>query len=81
MSDFDKTIEAFVTGLTCGHCVASVTEELEEIPAVESVSVDLVKDGQSKVTIKTTAAVDDDAIREAVTEAGYELVSIVRNDY
>ncbi len=81
MSDFDKTIEILVTGLTCGHCVASVTEELEEIPAVDSVDVALVKDGESKAVITTSGPVDDDAIREAVLEAGYELVSIARNNY
>ncbi len=78
MEDFDKTIEVYVTGLTCGHCVASVTEELEEIGTVQAVDVSLVKDGESKAVITATGPVDDEAIREAIVEAGYELTRIVR---
>jgi len=33
-----------VTGMTCGHCVTSVTEEVQEIPGVEDASVDIVWD-------------------------------------
>lgn len=78
MSTFDPTIVLNVTGLTCGHCVASVTEELEEIDGVASVSVELVKDGVSQVTVTATGPIDDAAFRDAVIEAGYELESISR---
>ncbi len=59
-----------VTGMTCGHCVASVTEEVTEVPGVLDVHVDLAA-GLLTVTGDATA----DAIRGAVQEAGYELVS------
>lgn len=79
MSDFDRTTELYVTGLTCGHCVASVTEELEEINGVKNVDVILVKGGESKVTVVTDTAIDDEAYRDAIQEAGYELVRISRD--
>lgn len=59
-----------VTGMTCGHCVASVTEEVTEIPGVESVEVDLPS---GAVTITSAEPLDDDAVRAAVQEAGYQL--------
>ncbi len=79
MTEFDRTIELSVTGLTCGHCVSSVTEELEEIRGVKNVEVILVKDGTSKVTVLTDTPLDDDALRDAVAEAGYQLTAITRD--
>ncbi len=60
-----------VTGMTCEHCARSVTEELERLPEVASVTVDLA-DG--RVTVVSEGALADGAVREAVAEAGYELV-------
>jgi copper chaperone len=62
-----------VAGMTCGHCVASVTEELQELPGVAEVNVDLVAGGTSTVTVTSTQPLDDDAVQEAVEEAGYQL--------
>ena len=59
-----------VTGMTCGHCVASITEEVQEIPGVQDVAVDLLT---GAVTITSTEPLDDDAVRGAVEEAGYQL--------
>jgi copper chaperone CopZ len=59
-----------VSGMTCHHCVASVTEELSEIAGVESVDV-VLDSGQ--VTVTSAAALDRDAVEAAVTEAGYAL--------
>jgi len=59
-----------VTGMTCGHCVASVTEEVQEVPGVESVDVAL---DTGAVTVTSSQPLDDDAIRAAVEEAGYQL--------
>ncbi|WP_041625238.1 heavy-metal-associated domain-containing protein [Stackebrandtia nassauensis] len=59
-----------VTGMTCGHCATSVTNELNRVPGVETVSVD-VEGGT--VTIGSTTALDDEAVRAAVDEAGYQL--------
>ncbi len=64
-----------VTGLTCGHCVASVTEELSELAGVDSVDIELNKGGASVVTVTSAAALDLDQVRAAIVEAGYELVT------
>jgi len=64
-----------VTGMTCGHCVASVTEEVSAIDSVEGVSVELVNGGASVVRVTSAAPVSDEQIRAAVTEAGYTLVT------
>lgn len=79
MATIDRTVDLSVDGMTCGHCVASVTEELKEVPGVAIVSVELVSGGTSKVTVHTDTGVDDDAIREAVSEAGFDLVGIARD--
>ncbi len=59
-----------VTGMTCGHCVSSVTEEVREIPGVHEVDV-VLKTGALTLTIDRD--IDYDAVRDAVHEAGYEL--------
>lgn len=59
-----------VTGMTCGHCVASVTEEVQEIPGVGSVDVTLET---GTLTITSAEPIDETAVRSAVEEAGYHL--------
>jgi len=59
-----------VTGMTCGHCVASVTEEVQEIPGVQDVSV-ILETGA--VTVTSEQVLDDAAVKAAVEEAGYQL--------
>ena len=59
-----------VQGMTCGHCVSSVTEEVQEIPGVEQVDVVLET---GAVTVASSQALDDAAVRAAVEEAGYQL--------
>ena len=59
-----------VTGMTCAHCVASVTEEVGEVPGVTAVQVDLPT-GTVRVTSIAELATDD--VRAAVLEAGYTL--------
>jgi copper chaperone len=59
-----------VTGMTCGHCVASVTEEVQELPGVQDVDVVLES---GAVTVTSTEPLDESAVRSAVEEAGYQL--------
>jgi copper chaperone len=59
-----------VTGMTCGHCVASVTEEISEIDGVTDVAVDLPT---GIVTVTSSAPVERADVRAAVEEAGYQL--------
>jgi copper chaperone len=74
MTDSDETITAeyTVSGMTCGHCVSSVTEEVGALDGVRSVEVDLPS---GKVTVTSAGALDRDAVRAAVSEAGYQLVA------
>lgn len=60
-----------VSGMHCGHCVSSVTEELQELEGVQDVAVDLNKDGVSVVTITSASGLDPTEISEAIAEAGY----------
>ena len=61
-----------VTGMTCGHCVSSVTEEISEIAGVSDVAVDLAT---GAVTVTSAEPLSDSAVRGAVEEAGYQLVT------
>ncbi|MBN9607949.1 MAG: heavy metal transporter [Actinobacteria bacterium 69-20] len=63
-----------VTGMTCEHCVASVTEEVTALPGVTGVSVDLVSGGESAVHVTSETPLDRGAVAGAVEEAGYQLV-------
>ncbi|MBJ7521247.1 MAG: heavy-metal-associated domain-containing protein [Solirubrobacteraceae bacterium] len=66
-----ETREYTVTGMTCGHCVSSVREEVGEIAGVDTVDVDLAS---GRLTV-TGDDVSDDAVRRAVADAGYEVSS------
>ena len=66
----NRTSEYTVTGMTCGHCVASVTEELQEISGVTDVQVDLATGG---LHFTSEQPVSDADVRAAVEEAGYQL--------
>jgi copper chaperone CopZ len=64
-----------VSGMTCGHCVSAVTEEVKAIPGVTDVSVDLVAGGTSGLTLRAEQPVTDDIVAAALDEAGdYHLV-------
>jgi copper chaperone len=65
--------DVLVNGMTCSHCVMSVTEEITAIDGVENVSVDLNAGGTSRVTIHSAAPIDAARVRAAVEEAGYAL--------
>ncbi|MFC0548321.1 heavy-metal-associated domain-containing protein [Kutzneria chonburiensis] len=60
-----------VQGMTCGHCVSSVTEEVTDVAGVSHVDVDLAT---GRLTVVSDADVPAADIRAAVEEAGYQLV-------
>lgn len=70
-----ETLKVSIDGMTCGHCVSSVTEEISAIEGVEKVDVDLNAGGISTATITSSKPIDEAAVGEAVAEAGYTLVS------
>jgi copper chaperone len=61
-----------IKGMTCGHCVNSVSAELGRLPGVADVEVDLTA---GTATVTSDRPLDEKAVRDAVDEAGYELVT------
>lgn len=62
-----------VAGMTCEHCGQTVRSALEQLPGVQSVEVDLVPAGASRMTVTSAAPLEWDRVRDAVADAGYEL--------
>ncbi|WP_319460535.1 copper ion binding protein [Micromonospora sp. RTP1Z1] len=60
-----------VQGMTCGHCVNSVSAEVGAIPGVSDVQVDLAS---GRVSVTSESPLDTDTVRAAMDEAGYDLV-------
>jgi copper chaperone len=60
-----------VPGMTCGHCVGAVQTEIEKVPGVETVDVDLA----AKAVVVTGTTIDLAAVWAAVEQAGYEAVA------
>jgi copper chaperone CopZ len=60
-----------VSGMSCGHCEGAVSGEISEIPGVSSVKA-VASTGE--VTVVSAAPLDEEAVRSAVDEAGFELV-------
>ena len=70
MATFQQTFQ--ITGMTCGHCVAAVKEEVGAIADVTDVAVDL---DSGRVTVDSARVVTTAEMAFAVDEAGYELAS------
>jgi copper chaperone len=66
------TTNRTVIGMTCGHCVAAVTDEVGKIEGVTAVEVDLAT---GLVSVTSDGPIDDEAFAAAVDEAGYEVGS------
>lgn len=62
-----------VAGMTCGHCVSSITEELSALDGVEAVSVDLQPGAVSTVVVTASRPLGGNEVRAAVEDAGYTL--------
>ncbi|GGL70442.1 putative metal-binding protein [Streptomyces fumigatiscleroticus] len=60
-----------VSGMSCGHCEGAVSGEISRIPGVTSVKA-VASAGE--VTVVSAAPLDEEAVRTAVDEAGFELV-------
>ncbi|MER7402518.1 heavy-metal-associated domain-containing protein [Streptomyces sp. NPDC000070] len=59
-----------VSGMSCGHCEGAVSGEISQIPGVSSVTA-VASTGE--VTVVSATPLDDEAVRTAVDEAGFEL--------
>ncbi|MDR1187600.1 MAG: heavy-metal-associated domain-containing protein [Bifidobacteriaceae bacterium] len=62
-----------VEGMTCGHCVKAVKEEVGGLPGVSAVEVELVPEGVSTVLVTSADPLDAGAVAAAIDEAGYRL--------
>lgn len=62
-----------VRGMTCDHCVIAVTEEISALEGVIAVDIELVVNGNSRVTVASEHLLDPNLVSAAVDEAGYEL--------
>lgn len=67
----NKTLQ--LEGMTCGHCVASVTKELEKVPGVSEVAVELAS---QSARINAEDSVTEAQLAAAIDEAGYKLISV-----
>ncbi len=63
-----QELQYTVSGMSCGHCKAAVTEQVEQVAGVGAVEIDL----DTKAVVVRGAGLSDDAVREAIREAGYE---------
>jgi copper chaperone len=70
-----STTTISIDGMTCGHCVDAVTEELKAIEGVQTVSIQLNKGGISTATVRSESQLDPAQVGEAVAEAGYTVVA------
>ena len=64
-----------VDGMTCGHCVSAVTQELNKLDGVSDVEITLGGQEPSRVAIESASELDQDLINAAISEAGYEMVA------
>jgi len=64
-----------VAGLTCGSCASRVTTAVGAIDDVTDVQIDLVSGGTSTITILSNQPIPSAAVRSAVEQAGYQLIS------
>lgn len=72
-SHMTHTTEFQVTGMSCGHCEASVRSEVEKIAGVETIRVDATS---GSLVIGSSQPVSDSDVLAAVDEAGYEAVRV-----
>lgn len=69
-----STIDLTVTGLTCNHCVMTVSRAVAGVAGVSGVNVDLVANGESTVHVQSEDGIDVQAVETAVESAGYTVV-------
>lgn len=63
-----QTLRYTVTGMSCAHCKSAVSQEVLAVEGVQSVDVDL----DTKLVVVQGDSLDDEALRAAIVEAGYE---------
>lgn len=69
-----STTDFTVTGLTCNHCVMTVSRAVATVPGVSGVTIDLVANGESTLHVQSNVDVDSSAVANAVEASGYHVV-------
>ena len=69
-----STTDFTVTGLTCNHCVMTVSRAVAVVPGVSGASIDLVPNGESTLHVDAADGVEAPAVEAAVEGAGYHVV-------
>lgn len=69
-----STTDFTVTGLTCNHCVMTVSRAVATVPGVSGVTIDLVANGESTLHVQSNEDVDSSAVVNAVEASGYHVV-------
>lgn len=65
-----------VDGMSCEHCERAVTAELSRLPGTSTVEVEMAEGSPARVTVTSAAPLDEQAVRAAVDEAGYDLLGV-----
>ena len=65
-----------VSGLSCSSCVDAITKKLAALQGVEGVRIELVSGGLSTVAVSSVRPIDDEQIREAIDDAGFDVVDV-----
>ena len=66
-----ETLSYKVRGVHCAHCVAAIKQEVAAVAGVEWVEVDL----EAKTVTVSGSALDDERLRAAIDEAGYDVAA------
>jgi Cu+-exporting ATPase len=73
MKEFPMTKHIHIEGMSCAHCSSSVDKALRALPGVSAVQVDLAS---KTATVETDGKLSDEAMKQAVTDIGYDVTSI-----
>ena len=71
VTDMAATIQLAIKGMTCASCAGRVEKSLLKVPGVLSASVNLATE---QVSLTLLPATEDRALKQAVADAGYELI-------
>ena len=77
--DAPRSVQLKVDGLVCAFCAQGISKKLRKMDATDEVLVNL-ENGLVAVTLKPDQDISDEALREALTDAGYSVRSIERHD-
>ena len=70
-----KSARLQAAGLTCAMCTKAINEALNDIPFIESVDAD-IKNSEFVIDFKNGAAIDPDALKKAVEDAGFSVAKL-----